>query len=114
MYKIYNRNTETNISFKNLKEVERFLIHDFVNTGNIILKTYWDVNDHIYFEQAGAGEKYYFGHIHAVSYNYARDSFGNPLYMILVFINNRCVGVEKSKQSYNIDATVQQTIKKYL
>lgn len=108
MYKIYSREIEQNLNFRNLMEVERFFINEYKNNKiKLIEGNYPDVKYHVYEEKVD-GITYVVGGLYAVSIKTGHDSYGNPLYMILVFAGDKLEKTIKSKQSYNIDSTVHK------
>lgn len=97
MYKIYD-DFNNFIKCKNLNEVERVLL----NYYNKDLIKYTTINNY-----------------DVINYKYGHDSYGNPLYMIVIIGNYktdrhfRTIKTIKSKQSYNIDETIKYLVNKY-
>ena len=113
MYKIYNRDLQKDLKFKNLNEVERFIINEYKNNlSNLTLKRFFDVEFHRLTIKED-GKEYKLTNYEAVSIKTGHDYYGNPLYMILIFKDNRHVKTVKSKQSYNIECTVQYILNEY-
>lgn len=113
MYKIYNRDLQKDLKFKNLNEVERFIINEYKNNlSNLTLKRFFDVEFHRLTIKEDEKE-YKLANYEAVSVKTGHDYYGNPLYMILIFKDNRHAKTVKSKQSYNIESTVQYILNEY-
>ena len=94
MYKIYD-NFNNFIKCKNLCEVERILLNyynkDLIKVVNV--EGFEDVD--------------------VIYYNYNKDSYGNPLYMIIFYnTKTRKITTIKSKQSYNIIDTIKNILNK--
>ena len=93
MYKIYD-DFNNFIKCKNLREVERVLLSYYNKEliKPIKMEGYKDLD--------------------IIAYNYTRDIYGNPLYIIIIYnLNNRKIEVIKSKQSYNIKETIKYILK---
>ena len=85
MYKIYNRDLQKDLKFKNLNEVERFIINEYKNNlSNLPLKRFFDVELHRLTIKED-GKEYKLANYEAVSVKTGHDYYGNPLFMILVF-----------------------------
>lgn len=89
MYKIYD-NFNNFVKCKNLNEVERVLLNYY--NKDLIKSIKIEGHDNL----------------DVIAYKYKNDSYGNPLYMIILYnLNNRKIEVIKSKQSYNIKETIK-------
>ena len=107
MYKIFNRELEKEMKFVNLEELERYFINEYKNNTIKLFGTYSDVKYHVYSEKVD-GILYPIGGLYAVSIKTGHDSYGNPLYMVIVFKDKEHLKTIKSKQSYYIDGTIQK------
>lgn len=98
MYKIYNREIEKDLKFKNLNEVERHFISEKYRGEDLQKYSYV--------------EEYKINDIEIVVINTGKDYYGNPLHMFLFFKGGRCIKSIRSKQSYNTRETSKYLINK--